>query len=242
VVAVFTHEFSAERAAFYHSKNRRPSFSASREREREEHREREKEKFLRGEKREESDSSLSSSLSSLRVQSLVLVGDQDILITPDNSLYLSHLLKCQCLMVKESGHMMYLEHPSLYADLLHEHFTQTSQKQLSHFSDSKLVTVVNYDDNLYTIKAAKEAAEKKREKDSSSSPSSSLSWRSLLTFFFIFKLFQSTPLWKALCSTSFGSLFEAAKPLSLLLWHLKTLLLSRFQELLSLVRRFSSIA
>ena len=57
-----------------------------------------------------------------RVHPLVLVGDKDELIAPQNSLTLAQYLRCPCLIFRNGGHMIYTEHPQTFADVLHRHF------------------------------------------------------------------------------------------------------------------------
>ena len=62
------------------------------------------------------------------VSPLVLTGDNDLLIAPQNSLTLARFLRCPCIVVKASGHMLYVEHPQLFAGVLHKHFRVSRER------------------------------------------------------------------------------------------------------------------
>ena len=63
------------------------------------------------------------------VYPLVLTGDNDKLIAPQNSLTLARFLRCPCIVVKDSGHMLYVEHPQLFAGVLHKHFRISRERR-----------------------------------------------------------------------------------------------------------------
>ena len=63
------------------------------------------------------------------VYPLVLTGDNDKLIAPQNSLTLARFLRCPCIVVKDSGHMVYVEHPQLFAGVLHKHFRISRERR-----------------------------------------------------------------------------------------------------------------
>ena len=63
------------------------------------------------------------------VYPLVLTGDNDLLIAPQNSLTLARFLRCPCIVVKDSGHMLYVEHPQLFAGVLHKHFRISRERR-----------------------------------------------------------------------------------------------------------------
>ena len=67
--------------------------------------------------------------STRHVYPLVLTGDSDILIAPQNSLTLARFLRCPCIVVKDSGHMLYVEHPQLFAGVLHKHFRISRERR-----------------------------------------------------------------------------------------------------------------
>ena len=63
------------------------------------------------------------------VYPLVLTGDGDLLIAPQNSLTLARFLRCPCIVVKDSGHMLYVEQPQLFAGVLHKHFRLSRERR-----------------------------------------------------------------------------------------------------------------
>lgn len=183
-----------------------------------------------------------------RVTPLVLTGDNDLLIAPQNSLTLAKYLCCACIIIKDSGHMMYVEHPQLFANILHKHFrlsrekrVQQTQQTASGWYEDDVVRVVDYTHpnsperhrRLSTISSSL---------SSSSVPSkptflpSLSSLQSLLTFFFLFKLISALPQLHLLRGRMIGSFSEVVRPIVLLHRHIRSLLMYHLTRMMALIR------
>lgn len=209
VLAVYTHAFDHHKAQEFHSYNRRNSITE-----------------------DESDAQ-----SMVHVQPLVVTGDADILISHSNSIALAHYLDCECLLIKHSGHMMYIEHPQLYADVLHTHFARSAKKQHSSFVGmfpSDQVEVITSETNPRTIQLRTEQQASKQKLLDGESPSATFSWKSLLISVMLFKVLQSMRDIK--WANVPASFVEAFKPVMLLYWHLRSVLIMRMQQILALLK------
>ena len=190
-----------------------------------------------------------------RVTPLVLTGDRDLLISPQNSLTLAKYLRCAAVIVKNSGHMMYVEHPNLFANIIHKHFTMAKASrtvQQQHASSSPSSAVWHEDDMVKVVDYTRSNHPDRHRRLStisaslsSSSPaetakpsllSSLSSLRSLLTVFFFFKLVSSLPQLRLLRGRMIGSFSEVVRPLVLLHQHLRSLLMHHLRSLLSVLR------
>ena len=82
---------------------------------------------------------------SRRVHPLVIVGDSDELIAPQNSLTLAKYLRCACLIFKGGGHMVYVEHATVYGDVLHKHFRMAREGRVrGGWYEDDSIKVVDY--------------------------------------------------------------------------------------------------
>ena len=182
---------------------------------------------------------------SRRVHPLVLVGDKDELIAPQNSLTLAKYLRCPCLVFKDSGHMIYVEHPMAFANILHKHFS-TSLHPLSPSSpplcwyEDATIKVIDYTlsergGHRRASTIASTLSSGGRERGSMVGGMGGV--RGLLTFFFVWKLVQSLPQLRAVMRAQWwGGMREILRPLLLLYGHLRSLLLWRVRTILQWMR------
>jgi pimeloyl-ACP methyl ester carboxylesterase len=65
---------------------------------------------------------------------LVITGSSDILVHPSNSYHLSEQLGCPLYVLDGVGHMLHVEQPDAFAQLLHAHFTRTPVEHLQAYT------------------------------------------------------------------------------------------------------------
>ena len=177
-----------------------------------------------------------SSVASRRVHPLVVVGDCDELIAPQNSVTLAKYLRCPALIFKGSGHMVYVEHAAVYGDVLHRHFGMARGAGGRWYED-ECIKVVDYTQGvgverggrrLSTISATLSSGRGVGEGGEGKGGGrwGMTGWRRLLTCFFVWKLLSSLPMWQGMRPARwwFQSLREVLRPILMLYQHLRSLM------------------
>ena len=190
-----------------------------------------------------------------RVHPLVLVGDHDELIAPQNSLTLAKYLRCACLIFRDSGHMIYVEHPQAFADILHRHFRVAREGGSGRgWYEDEVIKVEDYTQSvrggerrLSTISTSLSSGTRRVQGEGAAAAEEGeegkkggglgvwgvSGWRSLLTCFFVWKLLSSLPPLRVRFQPSWMTSFrEVVRPLLLLYQHLRSLLLWRVRSTL----------